>query len=120
MANPPRQTLQLSNSKRDIRVLSTAGGAFTNRKSALNLVKRGLARYLDESTVVMIEDDYRYMSEGRQPAPPVKLETTTARWFSQIRDSGQLGFLRYPQDSGVTGEPHPYFAPRRQLERKAA
>ena len=96
-------------SKRGVKVVSiSSGDSWTSSKGALRMVRRGTARYVNEHTVQMIDADYRYLSEGRQPAPPSRIPAVVAR--VPISDSGFDGFLRYPQRSLATGRPYPALA----------
>ena len=110
--NPPRQTLDVSK-KRGIKVVSISGDSWTSAKGALRMLKRGTARYVDEHTIEMIQEDYRHLSEGRQPAPS-RIPAVVATNLVCISDSGEGGFLRYPQRSLHSGPAYP------GLARKAA
>ena len=95
-------------SKRGVKVVSIEqGDSWTSIKAALRLVKRGMARYVDEHTVQLIDADYRFLSEGRQPVPtePQRIPAVAAR--VPISDSGFDGFLRYPQRSQDNGPAYP-------------
>jgi hypothetical protein len=59
------------NPKRAVRILNPSGGAgWTSVKQAIRFVEQGRARYVDEVSIEMIEDDYRHISAGRIEPPP--------------------------------------------------
>jgi hypothetical protein len=97
-------------SKRGVKVVSVDGESWTSIKAALRLVKRGMARYINEHTVQRIDSDYRYLSEGRQPVPAPSRLPAVVHSDPMIHDSGVSGFLRYPQRSGGNGQPYPALA----------
>jgi hypothetical protein len=89
-------------SKRGVKVVSVDGESWTSIKAALRLVKRGMARYINEHTVQRIE--------GRQPVPAPSRLPAVVHSDPMIHDSGVSGFLRYPQRSGGNGQPYPALA----------
>jgi hypothetical protein len=91
----------LSNSKRNIRVQNSEGGTWTTRKRALALVARGIARYVGEHLIEMIESDYRFMCGSREelqtptlevaPMPePIFNETESLRTFCRYPEPGSF------------------------------
>jgi hypothetical protein len=59
------------NPKRAVRILNPVGGAgYTSAKQAIRFVAQGRARYVDETSIEMIEDDHRHIAAGRSFAEP--------------------------------------------------
>lgn len=92
--------------QRAIRILNAHGGSFTSRKQAIRFIETGRARYVDERTIEMIEDDYRHLAAGgrnviEMPAAPEnspsidRVSTYSPCAVFQI-DAHQT-FLPYPQ-----------------------
>lgn len=57
--------------KRAIKILNPAGGSWTSVKQAIKWVEQGRARYIDETSIEMIESDHRHLSAARSIAAPV-------------------------------------------------
>ena len=66
--------------KRAIVIRNSSGGSYTSRKKALKYVASGRARYIDEKTIEMIEEDHRHLAcvaslEQSAPKPTVQSPT---------------------------------------------
>lgn len=97
--------------RRAIKILNAHGGSWTSRSQALKFLASGRARYVDEFTIRMIEDDPRHLAAdpGRQnlelvSAHSPSLQVVEAPKVVEIHDAmaGQT-FLHYPQRDQTSG-----------------
>jgi hypothetical protein len=57
--------------KRAVRIVNPIGGpGYTSAKQAIRFVQQGRARYVDETCIEMIAEDYRHLAAGRIEPPP--------------------------------------------------
>lgn len=86
--------------KRAIRILNAHGGSHTSRKQALKYLESGRARYVDETTIRMIEDDPRHLA-----ASPERQMAAAANPPASSSHSPRLEIVARPQ-----AEERPFYA----------
>lgn len=90
---------------RAVKIRNAHGGGYTSRKQAIKFLEQGRARYVDESTIEMIEDDYRHVAaiaSAETPAPYVRcLHSARLNPVAYLEGDFPVEtrqtFLRYPQ-----------------------
>lgn len=95
-----------------MRILNSAGKAFTSRRKALRYVAGGRARYIDEHTIEMIWEDRRHQAavasaESGGVADATRSHGPALRIVPRLVNHGPrvltpLGFLHYPQRDQTT------------------
>lgn len=95
--------LQVSHSKKSIRVTSSFGEAWTSKRGARRLIARGMGALQPDGSILLAEEDYRFDADAPDIGGMANIQHLIRPFPIDIHLQDDRAVLKYWPDQGCGG-----------------